>query len=220
MPKALDLTDRKFGELTALYKVGNGGPGVVWHCKCMCGNEIDVPAYRLTTGYKKSCGCLTHRSQADNIIGRRFGKLIVVERAENIGDYAAWKCKCDCGNETVVTGSNLRSGNTKSCGCLSGTTHGMTHTRLYHVWGGMIQRCTNPNAAKYSYYGGRGIRVCDEWCNSFVAFYEWAMANGYDPELPWYKCTIDRIDVNGNYEPANCRWVDMKTQNNNKSKVS
>ena len=91
-------------------------------------------------------------------------------------------------------------------------THGLRRTRLYGIWNGILQRCFNPNRQKYKNYGGRGITVCDEWRNSFKAFYDWAMANGYRDDL-----TIDRIDVNGNYEPSNCRWVDAKLQAYNKT---
>ena len=131
--------------------------------------------------------------------------------------------KCDCGNEALVSTKSLRSGNTLSCGCLRdemisevNKKHGMSHkSRLYNVWVGMRQRCSDPNHISYHNYGGRGVRVCDTW-NDYTSFEEWSMKNGYDPSAPYGKCTLDRIDVNGNYEPSNCRWVDFKTQANNK----
>lgn len=91
-------------------------------------------------------------------------------------------------------------------------THGLTKSRLYGIWSGMKDRCKNPAKASYEHYGGRGISVCEEWKNDFMAFYEWALANGYEENL-----SIDRIDVNGNYEPSNCRWVDDLTQDSNKT---
>lgn len=93
----------------------------------------------------------------------------------------------------------------------------MNGSRLHIVWRSMNQRCYNPNKKSYPRYGGRGITVCDEWRNDFQAFYEWAIANGYDENADRYQCTIDRIDNDKGYSPDNCRWVDMKVQNNNKS---
>ena len=149
-----------------------------------------------------------------DLTGKRFGRLTVVERAENKNGYTMWKCKCDCGNETVVYGAHLSGGKTKSCGCLcleKISKHSLCDTHLYRIWASMKDRCYNAKAQPYERYGGRGITVCDEWKNDFTTFYNWAMSNGYSDDL-----TIDRIDVNGNYEPSNCRWVDVITQANNK----
>lgn len=154
------------------------------------------------------------------MIGKRFGKLTVLEECNERQNRAkVYRCVCDCGNYTNVVGYSLRSGRTKSCGCLNhksrkglNITHGKTGTRLYNIFKNMKTRCYNKHFSKYKHYGGRGIVICDEWLNDFMSFYDWSMTNGYADNL-----TIDRIDCNGNYEPNNCRWVDMKQQLNNKS---
>lgn len=161
-----------------------------------------------------------------DLTGKRFGRLKVIEKIGYDKNYRVlWRCKCECGNETITRSENLNSGNTKSCGCLqrdetisASTTHGGYYERLYNVWRAMKSRCNNPNSNRYQYYGARGITVCDEWANSYATFREWALANGYDENAPRGVCTIDRIDVDGNYEPSNCRWVDNRTNARNKQK--
>ena len=160
----------------------------------------------------------------EDLIGKKFGRLIVIKRVENHvqpsgKQYVQWLCKCDCGNETVVRGANLKKGHTQSCGCLQKekvTTHGLKKTRLYVVWRDIKLRCFNPNANNFKDYGAKGVVMCEEWRNDFKAFYDWAKANGYDEKALRGECTIDRIDTNGNYEPNNCRWTDNLTQQNNK----
>lgn len=162
----------------------------------------------------------------NDLTGQRFGKLIVIRPLEtdNRG-YKHYLCQCDCGNQKEVSSRGLRRGSTKSCGCyrseisrnkairlLDQTTHGMSKTRLYHIYYGMKARCYNPNNHKYKNYGGRGITICDEWMNSFESFRDWSLANGYRDDL-----SIDRINSDGNYEPSNCRWADNITQENNRT---
>ena len=153
-----------------------------------------------------------------DLTGKRFGKLLVMKLAGKLNNRAAWLCKCDCGNLVIVRGNSLKSGDTKSCGCLlkekstqRATKHNLRFHRLYTIFQMMKQRCYNPKATRYDCYGGRGIRIHDKWLNDFKTFYNWAMNNGYKDNL-----TIDRIDVNGNYEPCNCRWATYKEQNSNK----
>lgn len=154
-----------------------------------------------------------------SIIGKRFGRLVVMD-LDHICEKRHstwWRCRCDCGNETIVYRGSLTSGDTTSCGCLHkegvkeySKTHGLTSHPLYTVWCGMNQRCRNPNSQNFNRYGGRGIEVCEEWSNDFVAFYDWAMSSGYRPGL-----TLDRKNNNDSYNPWNCRWVDGYTQQNN-----
>ena len=157
-----------------------------------------------------------------DLTGKRFERLIVIQRAENSkGGDLTWFCKCDCGGSKIARGNHLREGSTKSCGCLErenrlviNKTHGGACDRLYGVWLGIRKRCFNPNEPAFHNYGGRGITVCSEWSN-YKTFSDWAMNSGYNPIAARCACTIDRINVNGNYEPSNCRWVDMKIQRQN-----
>lgn len=158
-----------------------------------------------------------------DLSGKKFGRLTVIKQAGKKNNKITWLCKCDCGNEKIVKGIDLKRQHVKSCGCLKkelvpkSKIHGKRFTRLYAVWNSMKQRCGNPKNKGYKNYGGKGIKVCGKWANSFVEFYNWAIENGYNENLSGNDCTIDRININGDYEPNNCRWVDKKIQANNKS---
>lgn len=159
-----------------------------------------------------------------DLTGEKIGRLTIIKRiGTNKGGRPIWLCQCDCGNTANVSSHELRNGDTKSCGCLqkeqiikAKSIHNGCKDRLYRIWRAMKERCKNPNNKDYHAYGGRGIEVCDEWINDYAAFREWALANGYDENAPFGECTIDRINVNKNYEPSNCRWADASTQSSNR----
>ena len=218
-----DIIGRKFNYLTVLDFVGTKRIGKhtisVYNCKCDCGNEIHATRNELLYNRRKSCGCM-NPSKFKDLTGMKFERLTVISQAETrISPSGSrdilWNCKCECGNEKVVSGHALRQGKIVSCGCYNKeriTTHGYSKTRLYGVWLGMKTRCYNKNDSHYEDYGARGIKMCDEWKNDFMAFREWAYSHGYDENAPKGVCTIDRINFNGDYCPENCRFVSSEIQ--------
>lgn len=223
MSKFIDLTGQRFGRLTVIERVQNTKTGQTrWLCRCTCGCETTVNGHELRNGDTKSCGCLPHARIKEDLTGRKFNRWTVINREKNKGGQVMWKCICDCGNNGIVSGYSLRSGRSKSCGCLTRELakkrnhkkHGFSNTRIYNIWHNIIERCCNKKDHNFKNYGGRGIKVCDEWLNKengFMNFYNWSVSHGYRKNL-----TIDRKNVNGDYNPINCRWATAKQQARNR----
>lgn len=237
--RLIDLTGKRFGRLTVLRKDTEHSETkrIKWICQCDCGNVVSILGNNLVRGNTLSCGCLASDHTRDrlrkDITGQRFGRLVAIEPCydndnRKYKSSTRWKCKCDCGNTAIVDIANLMNGHTRSCGCINEelqTTHGLTTTEIGRHLSGiyitMLRRCYNPKVKDYPNYGGRGIYVCDEWRNftprdknhtdGLIAFYNWAIENGYQIGL-----SIDHIDNDGPYAPWNCRWVTNKMQANNK----
>ncbi len=159
----------------------------------------------------------------EQLIGKRFGRLVVLHRGGKTRKH--FVCQCDCGNKCEVSSDNLKNGSTSSCGCYHKErqpychrTHGYSGEKLYKIWKGMRRRCESHSHKNYDRYGGRGIKVCEEWDKNYLVFREWALSNGYDENAKSSENTIDRIDNDGDYCPENCRIVPMKTQTRNTSR--
>lgn len=208
----------KFGKLTLIsYFQNDPGKPRKGVFRCECGVEKNIRLGHVVTGKTVSCGCVKRKHFVH--VGQRIGRLVVksIDHA-NIKGHLKVPVICDCGTEKLVGIIELATSQTKSCGCVSieklserSYKHGGDGTSLYAVWHGMKNRCLNQKLENYPIYGGRGISVCEEWSRDFSIFRTWALLSCYTKGLQ-----IDRIDVNGNYEPSNCRWVTAKVNGNNR----
>lgn len=219
----------QFGYLTVIRESERRNGRRCYRCKCVCGKEIDVPFASLRSGSAKSCGCkrseIAARTRCEEkekeLIGKTFNEFTVIDvlPPKNKGEGRRLVCKCSCGKTFTMLKQSLKK--QKSCGHLiykkfkmPEENISMTNHRAYPVLAGMIRRCENKKDQAYKYYGARGIKICDEWRNNPLSFFKWFDEN-YNDELR--QNTIDRIDVNGDYCPENCRLVDMKTQQRNRT---
>jgi hypothetical protein len=209
----LEIAGRRFGRLKALCRTGSSGKGAIWLCECTCGTRIETLGKYLTNGDTKSCGNQFCRPGAHNFQpGERFGSWTVLARVDGDNKGSLFLCACDCGTTKSIRGSHLAREQTRACRKCSARgrnkKHGMTGTPVYQAWQNMKDRCCNPKNPGYADYGGRGIKVCDRW----LAFLNFYADMGDRPD----GLSLDRIDPNGDYEPANCRWADNFVQQQNK----
>lgn len=209
-------SNSRYGALTIVNTYHNGKERRAT-CICECGNEKDIRLNHVTKGVTVSCGCAKRKHAVE--LGARYGRITVVSLDyESVKGHLKVPTVCDCGAEKLIGVAELATGKTQSCGCLivdtlvaMSTKHGGEKTALYSVWHTMKNRCLNPKADSYPGYGGRGITICSEWLSDFSEFRSWAKGNGYKVGLQ-----IDRIDVNGDYTPSNCRWVTARVNGNNR----
>lgn len=234
--RAIDMTGKRFGNLVVTGRSDHKDKSgrAFWNCRCDCGKEIIAPGCVLRNGIKTNCGCKDDKVRNEkgqfvkgenvkDLTGKRFGKLAVLrlDKVENRTSY--WMVKCDCGNVKSVRGDTLKI--IKSCGCIKKEQdiinfhitnhHKLTYHPAYHIWNNMISRCDNPEDHAYADYGGRGIKVCDEW-HDIRKFCEWADRNGFKGGQ---NLSIERKDVNGNYCPENCCWIPRNEQSKNQRRT-
>lgn len=210
-----DITTKQFGYLTAIRPTAKRrNHCIVWECLCRCGNTHFVTTAILASGNIRSCGCVRKEGRPSarlSLTGQRFGRLTAIRiTASRKHGSVIWECVCDCGNLYHARAALLNSGGVTNCGCQKKRfRHGLCGTRIYRVWAGMMQRCYNSNQSEFHNYGGRGIKVCDEWHDAAI----FARDVG-DPPKGAY--SLDRYpDKNGDYKPGNVRWATPTEQSRN-----
>ncbi len=210
------MIGQTFNRLTVLsvpYRLKNGV--AMWECRCSCGNVKILQSGNVKRGDTQSCGCLRREVKRKDITGQRFGRLLVESIAGSTArKQLLWNCRCDCGVQKIISGNSLRMGKTVSCGCFrreilstSGIKHGGSSLRAFRAWQEMLRRCRDPNRPAYKDYGGRGIDIATRWLD----FTEFLADMGECPP----GLTLERKNVNGNYEHGNCEWATKKAQSRN-----
>lgn len=221
MPNKNEKDDKgvRYGMLVGVRKVGSRN-GAVWLYRCDCGNEKAILAKSVRSGATRSCGCKKGNKGMTfhkDLTGNRYGKLVVLKDIGCTGknNRIMFAVRCDCGNEFNVRNYLLTEKKITMCQSCANSTHGLSQSKLYRKWQGMKARCLRTNHPAFPDYGGRGITICEEWLE-FMTFAEWAYDNGYKEVENGWDYSIDRIDVNGNYCPQNCRLANKKRQMRNR----
>jgi len=221
--KELDITEgERFGSWTFLGDTERKNGKLSLLCMCDCGNQKFVVYTNLTGGLSKRCSDCKGSNLRYDIVGHKFGRLFVIKNVGvNSKGATKWLCLCDCGNEIITVGKSLVTERTKSCGCYqkelvtnlgrSASTHGMSKTKTYMIWSQMIRRCTYVKHKRYHDYGGRGILVEPRWLEKELGFINFLNDMGECPK----GYSIERLDNNGNYEKANCKWIPSRNQSKN-----
>jgi hypothetical protein len=208
--RLIDLTGQRFGKWTVLAKAESRHNSTRWRCQCDCGRVKTIFGCSLRDGTSRSCRECMPRGLID-LTGQRFGSWLVLRRAADAPGGGSsrvrnrrWYARCDCGRERIVYGAALRNGTSRSCRPCAATSHGLSRTPTYHIWQGMIQRCTNPRHTEFHLYGGRGIRVCERWRASVKNF----IADVGERPGPDFQ--LGRVDHDRDYEPGNAEWEPTK----------
>jgi len=219
MPKrisTLELIGLKYGMLTIVNDLGSGNRSKrIVETKCDCGNIKTTDLNSLKTGNIKSCGCL-HKWMPSEFIGKKYGKLLIIDFFGFINNRATVVVKCDCGTKKNIKFDYLQSGNTASCGCIKKTKNGLSHHPLYKVWSHVLDRCYDVKNEKYHVYGGKGVIVCEEWRNDYKAFYDWAI-DRWEPGLQIDKDILAPDKTGFLYSPNFCCFVTPKENSRNRN---